>query len=91
MTTNDIRLWLEIKYPVTIIADRYGGTYSGARFVAFPLDYYDVPEDAAGDDVSCMLFWDNYAEPVGKGASPQAAHDNLVARMQALLSIRSQP
>lgn len=43
-------------YPVTIISDRYGDTYSGAPWPAFNLDPENVPEDVAGDDVECMMF-----------------------------------
>ena len=71
-----------MKYPCTVIADRYNGTYSKAAYLAFPLDFYDVPEDVSGEDNECIYFWDNYAEPVGKGASAKEAIDNLVAQMQ---------
>lgn len=29
----------KIPYPLTIIADRYNGTYSGGRFTAWNMDY----------------------------------------------------
>jgi len=74
--------WLGIKYPCTVIADRYYGTYSNATYLAFPLDFDDVPKDVNGGDTECAYFWGNYKEPVGKGASAQAAIDDLVAQME---------
>lgn len=44
-------------YPVTIIFDRYGGVYSGGRWVAFNLYYDDIPGAVSGDDDSCCEFW----------------------------------
>jgi hypothetical protein len=33
----------EVLCPVTIIATRYGGTYEGGAWAAFPLDPWQVP------------------------------------------------
>ena len=77
--------WLEFKYPLTIIADRYGGTYSGGAFLALPLDFDEVPREIAGDDVTCATFWDENANdrliPVGRGDTPQAAYEDLLKQM----------
>lgn len=69
-------------YPCTVIKDRYNGTYSGAKFLAFPLDFDEVPEDVNGGDIGCAYFWKNYEEPVGKGVSAQEAIDDLVAKIK---------
>ena len=82
MNYKEKQNWLVMKYPCTVIADRYNGTYSDAAYLAFPLDFYDVPKDVSGEDNECAYFWYKYAEPVGKGASPQEAIDDLVAQMQ---------
>lgn len=74
--------WLKEKYPLTVVMDRYNGTYSGAKFLAFPLDFDVVPIEVNGSDTECAYFWKNYEEPVGKGASAQDAIDDLVAQMQ---------
>ena len=44
-------------YPLTVIADRYGGTYSHAAYLAFQADYNEIPVEISGDDVRCMNFW----------------------------------
>ena len=67
-------------YPVTIICDRYGGTYSGAGWLAFNLDPEDIPEDVSADDVTCMMFWEQHRQedlPVGRGATPDEALQDL--------------
>lgn len=89
MKPKHIGYWLEHKYPLTIIHDRYDGCYSGAKYLAFPLEYSEVPLYASGDDVACGLFWDDYKEPVDKGATPGEAYADLKAKMfeQAWLSV----
>lgn len=76
--------WLKTHYPTTIVNDRFGGTYSKAEWLAFPFDYYEVPEEVDGDDIVCQIFWDNYDGPVGKGASPKEAFDDLEQKLKAL-------
>lgn len=74
--------WLKARYPLTVVTDRYGGTYSGAAYLAFPLDFDEVPEDVNGDDTECGYFWRYYDEPVGKGATVQEAIDDLIEQMK---------
>lgn len=45
-------------YPLTIIRDRYNGTYSGASYLAFNLDSNSVPSEVHGSDTPCLYFWD---------------------------------
>lgn len=45
-----MNFWLETHYPTTIVRDRYNGTYSGAEWLAFPLDYWNVPDEVDGGD-----------------------------------------
>ena len=71
-------------YPVTIVSDRYHGTYSDAEWLAFPLDRDEVPEEVGDGDMEEMYFWDHYDEPVGKGATPDAAFNDLIQKMAAL-------
>ena len=67
-------------YPLTIICDRYSGTYSGGAYLAFNLDFDEIPAEVNADDVSCAGFWveeaDNYK--IGKGSCIDEALDNLV-------------
>ena len=67
MKTEDIKRWLRSKHPTTIVKDRYSGIYSEAQWLAFPLEHYDVPAEVDGDDMACVDFWQDYAEPVGRG------------------------
>lgn len=73
--------WLNAHYPNTIIRDRYNGTYSGAEWLAFPLDYFNVPDEVDGEDSECMMFWDSYDGVVGKGDTPQEAMGDLIKKM----------
>lgn len=73
--------WLKTHYPTTIICDRYDGTYSGANWLAFPLDYYNIPDEVDGGDIECMMFWDSYDGVVGKGDTPQEAKNDLIKKM----------
>lgn len=73
--------WLNTHYPTTIIRDRYDGTYSGAEWLAFPLDYFNVPDEVDGGDPECMMFWDSYDGVVGKGDTPQEAMGDLIKKM----------
>lgn len=81
MTPEAARLWLATLYPLTITADRYGGTYSGAPWLAFPDEPGDVPADVFGEDGECAMFWSAYKYPVGKGSTPQEANEDLVKQI----------
>ena len=82
MNENEKKLWNRMRWPVTIILDRYHGCYSGADWLAFPLDFDEIPEDVNDEDLPCQDFWDNYNEPVGMGGTPEDALADLIAKMQ---------
>ena len=67
-------------YPVTIIMDRYGGTYSGAEWTAWNRD--EVPYGASSDDASCMEFWAIWDQSVGKGHNPNDAWQDLQQQLE---------
>ena len=69
--------WKRYQYPTTIVADRYDGVYSHGKWLAFPCDYYSLPEDFDGGDLECGDFWRKYKGPVGKGNTPQEAFESL--------------
>jgi hypothetical protein len=46
------------------------------------MDYYQVPREIDSDDIECMMFWDTYKEPVGKGDTPEYAYKDLILRME---------
>lgn len=64
-------------YPITIVKDRYGGTYSGGAFLAFNLPCEEIPLEIDADDVTCYKFWKNTKIKVGKGATPDEALNDL--------------
>lgn len=69
-------------YPLTIVADRYNGTYSGGKFTAWNKDVYDIPESIDSDDLSCSGFWRRYRGLVGKGPTPNEAVKDLWRKME---------
>ncbi|MCJ0868111.1 hypothetical protein [Streptomyces sp. AP-93] len=68
---------------VTVIEARYGGTYEGGRWVAFPVPPDRVPDAAFGDDNTCQEFYIKPPFPVGAGDSPEAARADLEAKRAA--------
>lgn len=88
MTIKESELWMKIRYPVTIISDRYNGCYSDAAWLAFPLEREEVPEDVCGEDMEEMTFWDYYTGLVGKGATPDAAYKDLVEKVAEISNSR---
>jgi hypothetical protein len=63
-----------------IISDRYGGTYSGGKYIAWECNIEELPKDQEGDDCTCMNFWHEYTgSPLcGKGRTVQEAIDDLL-------------
>ena len=55
---SDYELAQEDIYPLTIIRDRYNGTYSSASYLAFNLDSNSIPSEVHGSDTLCSYFWD---------------------------------
>lgn len=43
-------------YPLTIICDRYSGTYSGGEYLAFNLDFDEIPQEVLGDDTTAICY-----------------------------------
>lgn len=70
-------------YPLTIIADRYSGTYSGGAYTAWNLDCWDIPDGPDGGDTECMMFWDNADKYyiIGRGGTPDEAVADLERRL----------
>jgi hypothetical protein len=64
-------------YPVVIRQSRYSGVYEGGRWFAM-LNTDNVPEDAIGDDMDCMVFWSSGIENIiGVGDDPNEAFADL--------------
>lgn len=75
-------VWNEI-YPLTIIADRYGGTYSGGTFLAFNMYANEIPVEVDGSDTYCQAFWNSNKDLlVGRGTTPDAAYIDLFEQIK---------
>jgi len=68
-------------WPVTIIADRYTGAYSGCLFTAWNCEQNLVPGDVCESDGDCADFWNTYTGIVGKGCTPDDAWKDLVEKL----------
>lgn len=69
-------------YPLTILCDRYQGSYSGGLYTVWNCSPGRVPSDVYSDDDSCADFWRNSKEdrtnfPFGVGNTIQEAIDDL--------------
>jgi hypothetical protein len=64
-----------------IIETRYGGTYEGGSWAAFPSS--SIPEDARGDDLECLDWWMAPTVAVGVGDTPDEALDSLERAVRA--------
>jgi hypothetical protein len=82
MTNFDRDFWNKYHCPLTIVADRYTGAYSGGKFVAYPVEFDEIPPDVDGDDVDCATFWgEEHPWPVGRGETPEEAFQDLKEKM----------
>lgn len=68
-------------YPLTIIADRYQGTYSGGAYLAFNLNYDEIPPEVSGSDLECDMFWRETNLIVGKGSTTFFALMDLILKL----------
>lgn len=73
-------------YPLTIVCDRYSGTYSGGRFTAWNVEPGYIPHAICGDDCACADFWReqdyNGYYPVGVGNTIEEAIENLKKKLE---------
>ena len=60
-------------YPLTILKDRYSGTYSGGMYTAWNRYSDDIPYGFDATDEVCAEFWMYNVIPVGRGATPNDA------------------
>lgn len=67
-------------YPVTIVEDRYTGTYSGGKWTAWNRDFDAMPMEIVDSDVECREFWYKCTEIVGRGETPAEAYADLIRR-----------
>lgn len=73
-------------YPLTIVADKYGGVYSGGKFLAFNCLPNEVPKDINEDFPYCRNFWmsrrTSYEPKTGKGQTVEEAVENLYRQLK---------
>lgn len=72
-------------YPLTIVSDRYSGTYSGGAYTAWNLYDGCVPSEISEDDVTCCGFWsgaDCEEYVVGKGRTVSEALLDLYVKLK---------
>lgn len=73
-------------WPCTVVSDRYNGAYSKGKWLAFPVNSYDVPDVIHNGDSDVMDFWDGCGEGkhwmniVGRGDTPDTAVLDMVER-----------
>ncbi len=70
-------------YPLTIIRDRYTGTYSGGKFTAFNCEPEEIPEGIFGEDTIAAYTWSDIHKrnEVGIGDTIQQAVEDLYSKL----------
>jgi len=76
----------DVPYPVTIVKDRYGGGYSGGSFLAFNMEFGEIPWIVGADDVSEREGWLRLDKRIkyGRGNTPNEALEDLGKRLKSL-------
>lgn len=69
-------------YPLTILRDRYRGTYSGGKYTAWNLEANEIPHAVRWDDDGCSEFFSSTKVPYGAGETPNEAVENLIKRLE---------
>lgn len=69
-------------YPLTIVADRFGGIYSGGAYTAWNLEPWEVPGDVAAGDLDSAIFWSENRLLYGKGGTPDEAERDLLKKIR---------
>jgi hypothetical protein len=79
---KDLINYIDNIYPLTIVSDRYSGVYSGGNYLAFNLDFDEIPEEINDSDLPCSKWWnENKKFIVGKGESITDAVFDLVRQL----------
>ena len=83
----DVFNHMDTIYPLTIIADRYSGVYSGGEYTAWPCGEADIPSEVFMDDVSCAHEWGvikSERQHVGIGCTPSVALVDLYLKQHSI-------
>ena len=84
---GDVKMAKYRKKPVEIEAFQYDGDliYSNGKYLAFNLEYDEIPSSINGDDVDCHSFWiENEDYLVGKGNSIDKAIEDLCYKLNKI-------
>lgn len=65
----------------TVVEDRYGGAYSGGKYIAWPLPSAAIPAASQGGDIDVSAFWSEH-RLAGKGDTPEAALADLERQLE---------
>ena len=82
LTEKEIEAFFKNIDVITIIPDRYLGTYSGGRFLAFFMDHWEIPDEVDGGDFECRDFWRHFDGIVGRGNTPNEAAIDLAQQLK---------
>ena len=69
-------------YPLTIVRDSHCGSYSGGKYIAFNVEFPDVPKEVFGDDGTAMKFWKHCKIVVGTGGNLDSAVKDLANNLR---------
>jgi hypothetical protein len=64
---EEIQKVLDDAYPLCVIKDRYGGTYSGGEYTAWCCGVGYIPDGVFEDDITCGSTWGGLKEARKKG------------------------
>lgn len=67
-------------YPLTVVSDRYNGTYSGGKYTAWALYPEGIPEAVFSDDNTCWNYFRTTRDIYGRGDTPNEAIIDLEKR-----------
>lgn len=80
-------------YPLTVVLTRYGGIYEGGRWACFALDPEQLPWEAFGGDVDCMIWWRENGADIGTGHTPNDAvadyHERVLGLVQCPIAAQA--
>lgn len=66
-------------FQVTIVRARYGGVYEPGRWLAFNTHPAALPAEWDADDLTASAYFDEHAQEVGGGDTPDEAYQSLRA------------
>lgn len=70
-------------YPLTVVKDRYNGTYTGGKYLAWNKEPNEVPRVFQGEcDADIVSIADMLKNLYGKGNTPEEAIDDLAEKME---------